>query len=324
MQAIRVRAFGGPAVLQLDEVTLDAPGPGQVKVRVESAGVNPVDAYIRTGTYVRKPALPYTPGSDGGGVIEAVGDDVTSVRVGERVFIAAFTGYTTGTYAQDAIVDASCVHPLPASLSFAQAAAVGVPCVTAWRALFQKAQLQAGETALVHGASGGVGTAAVQLARGAGATVIGTAGTPEGRALLLEQGARHAVNHAAEGYREEITRLTGGRGPDVIVEMLANVNLGHDLALIAPRGRIVVIGNRGSLDFNPRLIMAKDALVTGTTLPNQTAAESSSALAGVTAALSTGVLRPVVGVELPLAEAAKAHEVIMQGGARGKLVLVTR
>jgi NADPH2:quinone reductase len=323
MKAIRVLVFGGPEVLQLEEVAIGAPGPGQVRVRIEAAGVNPVDGYIRTGTYARKPNLPYTPGADGAGVVEAVGDGVTSMQLGERVFIAAFNGYTTGTYAEEAIVDASCVHPLASSLSFAQGAAVGVPCITAWRALFQKAHLQAGETVLVHGASGGVGTAAVQLASAAGATVIGTAGTAEGCAVLAEQGARHVVNHAVDGYREEIARLTSGRGPDVIVEMLANVNLGHDLALLAPRGRVVVVGNRGSLDFNPRLIMAKDALVTGTTLPNVTPAESHTALAGVIAALSTGFLRPVVGLELPLAEAAKAHQTIMAGGARGKVVLTT-
>jgi NADPH2:quinone reductase len=322
MKVIRVQSFGGPEVLQLSDVPTPAPGPGQVLVAIKAAGVNPVEAYIRTGTYARKPDLPYTPGSDAGGIVQAVGEGVTSVAVGDRVFVFAFNGYTSGTYAEGALVDAALVHPLPQSLSFAQGAAVGVPCVTAWRALFQKARIEAGETVLIHGASGGVGTAAVQLAAAAGATVIATAGTDAGRTLVREQGAAHVVDHTAEGYREEIVRVTGGRGPAVVIEMLANVNLGHDLAMLAPRGRIVIIGNRGALEINPRAFMAKDAVVTGTTLPNMTPEEARAALAGVTAALRSGVLRPVVGRELPLADAAKSHELVLAGGATGKVVLI--
>jgi NADPH2:quinone reductase len=322
MKVIRVQSFGGPEVLQLADVPVPAPGPGQVRVRIEAAGVNPVDVYIRTGTYARKPELPYTPGSDAAGLVEAAGEGVTSLAAGDRVFVFAFNGFSTGTYAEAALVDAALVHPLPESLSFAQGAAVGVPCVTAWRALFQKARIEAGEDVLVHGASGGVGTATVQLAAAAGATVIATAGTDAGRKLASQHGATHVVDHTADGYRDEIVRVTGGRGPAVVIEMLANVNLAHDLAMVAPRGRIVVIGNRGSLDFNPRSIMAKDAVVTGTTLPNMTSDESRVALAGVTAALRSGALRPVVGRELPLAEATRAHELVMAGGATGKIVLL--
>ena len=263
MQAIRVHASEGPKSCGSRKRRCLSHGRARSASASRAAGVNPVDAYIRTGTYVRKPALPYTPGSDGAGTVEAVGDDVTGLERGQRVFVAAFNGDGTGTYAEEANVDATLVHPLPDALAFGQGAAVGVPCVTAWRALFQKAQVQAGETILVHGASGGVGTSAVQLAVAAGATVIATAGTPAGRELASRQGARHVVDHTAARYRDEIVALTGGRGPDVIIEMLANVNLAHDLAMIAPRGRIVIVGNRGSLDFNPRAIMAKDAVVTG-------------------------------------------------------------
>jgi NADPH:quinone reductase len=322
MKVIRVQSFGGPEVLQLADAPVPSPGPGQVLVRIGAAGVNPVEAYIRTGTYARKPELPYTPGSDAGGVVDAVGEGVTRLAVGDRVFVFAFNGFTTGTYAEAALADASLVHPLPDSLSYAQGAAVGVPCVTAWRALFQKARIEAGETVLVHGASGGVGTAAVQLAAAAGATVIASAGTAAGRAVASAQGAAHVVDHTAEGYRDEIVRVCGGRGPAVVIEMLANVNLAHDLAMIAPRGRVVVIGNRGALELNPRAIMAKDAIVTGTTLPNMAADEAHVAIAGVSAALRSGVLRPVVGRELALGDAARAHELVMTGGATGKVVLL--
>src|SRR2546423_3506162 len=174
MKAIRVHEFGAPTVMRLEEVTEPQAGAGQVVVRVTAAGVNPVDAYISSGMYPRKPELPYTPGSDGAGVVEAVGPEVKRVSVGERVYLA---GAISGTYAERALCLEAHVHTLPASLSFAQGAAMGVPYATAYRALFDRAQAQPGETVLVHGASGGVGIAAVQLARAAGLKVIGTGGT---------------------------------------------------------------------------------------------------------------------------------------------------
>jgi NADPH:quinone reductase len=322
MKAIRVHEFGGPERLRLEDTPLPAPGPGQVRVSVRAAGVNPVDTYIRSGAYAAKPALPYTPGTDAAGIVDAVGDGVTTLRAGDRVFVAAFGRSSTGTYAEYVVADAARVHPLPDGVSFGQGAAVGVPCVTAWRALFQKAQAQAGETVLVHGASGGVGIAAVQLASAAGLTVLATAGTPRGRELAAQSGARHVFDHTAGDYRDQITRQTGGSGPEIIIEMLANVNLAHDITLIAPRGRIVVVGNRGTLEVNPRAQMAKDALVTAMMIANMTPSEMRTALAALTAALRSGVLRPVVGQEIPLADAPRAHEVVLQPGAYGKIVLV--
>jgi NADPH2:quinone reductase len=322
MRAIRVSAFGGPEVLLLTDVPDPVPGPGQVRVRVHAAGVNPVETYIRTGTYATRPALPYTPGTDAGGIVDAIGDGVSGVAAGDRVFLSGFVGTTTGTYAELAVVDAARVHPLPAPLSFAQGAAVGVPGCTAWRALFQKARVEAGETLLVHGGSGSVGSAAVQLARAAGLTVIATAGSARGLALVSKLGAHHALDHSKADYRDAIKAATGGRGPDVVLEMLANVNLGADLEMLAPRGRIVIVGNRGSLDFNPRLIMGKDAIVTGMTLFNVTPAEWRTVNAGVAAALAAGTLTPVVDREMPLADAPKAHEAVMAGGSAGKIVLV--
>ena len=322
MRAIRVTAFGGPDVLTLADVPEPQPGPGQIRVRVHAAGVNPVEAYIRTGTYASKPPLPYTPGSDAAGVVDAIGDGVTGHAIGDRVYTAGPMNASSGSYAELLVNDARNVHALPAPLSFAQGAAVGVACSTAWRALFQKAAAVAGETVLVHGGSGSVGTAAIQLARAAGLTVIATAGTAKGLALIRELGAHHALDHGQPDYRAAIKAAAGGRGPDVIVEMLANVNLAHDAELLAPRGRIVVVGSRGSLDFAPRLLMAKEATVYGMTLPNMTADEWRGVNAGVQAALAAGTLKPVVNRELPLADAPKAHEAVMSGGAAGKIVLV--
>ncbi len=323
MKAIRVRQFGDPSVLAVEDIDTLLPAAGQVRVRVAAAGVNPVEAYVRSGTYARLPQLPYTPGADGAGTVDAVGPNVTQFREGDRVYIAAVHGYCSGTYAEQAICDATDVHPLSANVSFAQGAALGVPYVTAWRAVFDHGRAEPGQTLFVHGASGGVGIAAVQFGRAFGLTVIGTAGSDKGRALVTEQGAHHVLDHKAEGYRQQVATLTDGTGPDLIVEMLANVNLGVDLEMLAKYGRVVIVGNRGALEFNPRLIMGKDANVSGFTLPNASPATLARAHASIGAGLAAGTLRPVIGEERPLAEARTAHEQLMTAGsAYGKIVLV--
>jgi len=323
MKAIRAHSFGGPDVLQLDDLPEPSPGAGQVRVRLHAAGVNPYDTYMLSGAYAIKPPLPYSPGADGAGVVEAVGDGVTGVRVGDRVYTGGTADHKAyGAYRQVVICATSQVHPLPERFSFAEGAAVNVPCLTASRAL-NRAAPTGGDTVLVHGASGAVGLAAVQLARAAGLTVIGTAGSEDGLDLVLTEGAHHAVDHRDPQHGEKVTSLTGGRGPDVIIEMLANVNLDLDLALLAPRGRIVIVGNRGRIEIDPRRIMAKDAAVHGMSFWNHTDAEFAEAYEAVDAALASGALNPVVGQELPLAAAAEAHQRVMSPGARGKIVLVT-
>ena len=318
MKAIRVHEFGGPEVMKLEEVPDLTAGPGQVVVSVKAVGVNPVDTYIRSGAYAVKPPLPYTPGLDAAGTVEAVGQGVERVK-GERVYAA---GTLSGAYAEQALCDASQVHHLPDWVSFAQGAGVNVPYATAYRALYHRAHGQPGETILVHGASGGVGIAAVQIARAGGFTVIGTAGTEKGRELVLEQGAHHVVDHRKEGYAEEIMALTKGRGVDVILEMLANVNLAKDLTLLALRGRVVVIGSRGSIEIDPRATMQRDLSILGLTLMNASKEELVSIHAALVAGLENGTLNPVVGRQMPLAEAARAHREVMEPGAYGKIVLV--
>jgi NADPH2:quinone reductase len=319
MKAIRVHEFGGPEVMKLEEVPDLTPGPDQVVVSVKAVGVNPVDSYIRTGTYYLKPPLPYTPGMDAAGTVAAVGKGVESVEVGERVYVA---GTLRGTYAEQALCNAPQVHRLSERVSFAQGAGVNVPYATAYRALYNRAHGQPGETVLVHGASGGVGIAAVQMARAGGLTVIGTAGTEKGRNLVLEQGAHHVVDHGKEGYAEEIMALTNGRGVDVILEMLANVNLAKDLTLLALRGRVAVIGNRGSIEINPRATMQRDLSILGLTLLNATKEELVGIHAALIAGLESGTLNPVVGREMPLADAPRAHRAVMEPGAYGKIVLI--
>lgn len=323
MKAILAHAFGGPEVLKLEEVADPIAGSGQVRVRIHAVGVNPYDTYMRAGGYAIKPDLPYTPGADAAGVIDQVGSSVTGWSAGDRVYISGTAiGKAHGAYAELAVCEPAQVHRLPERITFGQGAGLFVPYVTAWRALFGRANARAGDTVLIHGASGGVGIAATQFAVAAGLTVIGTAGTVDGLAVVTRQGARHAINHRSEGYLDQITSATGGRGPDVILEMLANVNLDHDLTVIAPGGRIVVIGNRGRVEIDARKIMSKDCAVYGLALWGIPPDEIRRAHDAIFAGLESGALNPVVGKEMPLADAAKAHVAVMEPGAQGKIVLI--
>jgi NADPH2:quinone reductase len=321
MNAIVVREFGAPDVMTLEQLPDPVPGPAQVLVRVKAIGVNPVDSYVRAGTYVRKPNLPYTPGSDIAGTIEATGAKVSAFAKGDRVY-AHGVASGSGGYAELALCEASQVHRLPDSLSFAQGAAIGVPYATAWRAIFMKAQARPGETIFINGASGGVGVAAVQMARYRGLRIIGTAGTDRGLALVREQGAHHVLNHRQPDYIQQVLQLTGDRGADVIVEMLANVNLDRDLDVLGPRGRLVIVGNRGRIEIDPRKLMSRDGAIHGMTGFNATADEYREIHAALGGGLECGALKPVIGRELPLTDAAAAHVAVMEPGAYGKIVMI--
>lgn len=318
MKAIRVHQFGGPEVLRYEDVPTPAPGAGQVLVKVHAIGVNPVETYQRSGS---NPALklPWTPGMDAAGVVETVGPEVTNYRPGDRIYTS---DTLAGAYAEYALCDQKSVHPLPAKLSFQQGAAINIPYATAYRALFHRAQAQAGETVLIHGASGGVGIAATQIARAAGLTVIGTGGTDAGRTLVLEQGAHHVVDHRDAGYLEKILQLTNSRGVEIILEMLANVNLGKDLTLLTNSGRVIVIGSRGNVEITPREMMKRDADIRAMMLFNASDKELASIHAALGAGFENGTLRPIVGREMRLADAAKAHLAVMEPGAYGKIVLL--
>ncbi|XP_062260579.1 quinone oxidoreductase [Platichthys flesus] len=320
MRAIRVSEFGAPSVLSLcSQVTVPKPGPRQVLIRVQACGVNPVETYIRSGTFSKKPTLPYTPGSDVAGVVETAGKGVVAFKAGDRVFT---TATDSGAYAEFTVAADDCVHKLPEALDFTQGAAIGIPYFTAYRALIHKAHSKAGETVLIHGASGGVGVAACQLSRALGLTVLGTAGTPEGMKLVLNNGAHMAFNHREQGYTDQITEATDGRGVDVIVEMLSNVNLSKDLEMLAYGGRVMVVGSRGPIEINPRDTMAKESSIIGVVLYLATQEEKKECAAYLYAGMEAGWLRPVVGSQYPLDKAAQAHhDIIESPGAAGKIVL---
>jgi NADPH2:quinone reductase len=319
MKAILVREFGGPEVLKLEEVPTPRPSSGQVLVRVHAAGVNPYDTYMRSGTYAIKPPLPYTPGSDAAGTVEAVGEGVNGLKPGDRVYVARTV---TGAYAEYALTLRSQVHPLSAKTTYTQGAGIWVPYGTAYHALYQSTRARAGETVLIHGASGGVGIAGVQIARAMGLRVFGTAGTDNGLELVRREGAHQAFDHTKSGYLEEIMAATNGKGVDLILEMLANVNLGHDLKLLATHGRVVVIGSRGDVTISPRDLMGRRGSVHAFALWGISEAEENEIHAGLEAGLENGTLRPIVGKELPLAEASRAHKEILEPGAFGKMVLI--
>jgi NADPH2:quinone reductase len=319
MKAIRVHEYGDPEVMHLEEVPEPDPGPGQVLVRVYAVGVNPVETYIRGGIYPQAPPLPYTPGTDAAGVVEALGPGVSRVELGDRVY----TSFSlSGAYAEKTLCHESQVHPLPEGVSFSQGAGVSVPYAAAYRALFQRARVVPAEVVLVHGASGGVGVAAVQLASCHGLTIIATAGTEEGRALATVQGAHYVLDHHDPDHYQQALALTDNRGVDIILEMLAKENLGHDLKILASRGRVVVIGTRGAVTIDPRDTVAKETSILGMYIWNATEKETAGIHAALGAGLAHGMLRPIIGKEMPLAEASRAHHEVLESKAYGKIVLI--
>ena len=318
MKAIVVHEFGEPEVMKLEEVALPETSGSQVLVKIVAAGVNPVDTYLRTGIHAHAPKLPYTPGKDGAGIVEAVGPDVKKFKIGDRVYTA---DSLTGTYAEFSLCEEIQLGRLPDNVGFDAGAGVWTPYATSYRALFQKAAASAGETVLIHGASGGVGIAAVQWAKNAGLKVFGTASSVDGRRLVLEQGADYVLDHSADGYLEEIREINDGKGVDIIIEMLANANLQNDFSVLAMFGRIVVVGNRGSLEFTPRLAMTSDATIYGMSLFNSRQAEREEIHEAIFDGLESGFLKPIVREAIPLSEASRAHHEITEQKAFGKIVL---
>uniref|UniRef100_V9KZP4 Quinone oxidoreductase-like protein n=1 Tax=Callorhinchus milii TaxID=7868 RepID=V9KZP4_CALMI len=320
MRAVRVSEFGGPAVLKLQSNTpIPNPMENQVLIKVFACGVNPVETYIRSGTYVRKPTLPWTPGNDVAGVVEQVGEYVTKFKKGDRVFTS---GTITGGYAEYTVASDDSVYPLPDTLNYKQGAAIGIPYFTAYRALFHKANAKPGESVLVHGASGGVGIATCQIARAFGLKVFGTAGTQDGLGVVQKNGASKTFNHRESGYIDKIKEYTGAQGMNIIIEMMANINLSIDLQLISNHGRVIIVGNRGSIEINPRDTMAKESSIIGMSLFSSTKEDRQESAAALLAGIEAGWLQPLIGREYPLEKVAQAHEdIINSHGATGKMVL---
>jgi len=323
MKAIRVQRFGGPEVLEVDsEVKVPEISDNQVLVRVMYAGVNPVETYIREGQYSKLPDLPYTPGSDAAGYVHQAGKNVAGLKVGDRVFVSGSSNSNnSGSYAEFVVSDSTYVFPLHPRLSFAQGASLGVPFFTAYKALILRARTRPGETVLIHGASGAVGTAAVQIARALGAVVVGTAGTKEGMDVVTQCGAHHVFNHNHKHYEKKMVEHLGS-GFDVIIEHLANINLGHDLQMLKEGARVMIVGCRGAVSINPRHLMAPEASIQGVALGSTAPSQWGEMGAAIVAGIEAGWVAPVINKEYNLEQAALVHhDIIHSNGAKGKLVL---
>lgn len=321
MKALRLHSFGPAANLTLEEIPVPNPSAEEVLVQIHRAGVNPVDTYIRSGAYASLPALPYTPGHDGAGVIAAVGHSINNWRAGDRVYLA---GSLSGTCAEYALCRPDQLFPLPEAASFDTGAALGIPYATAAIALFHHATLTPSQHVLVRGAGGGVGFAAIQLALDAGAKPIAIAGSPAARAALTtELGADYVIDSAStpEKIEHQLLQLTRGKGVELLLETAAHDHLGADLRLLAQEGTALVVGSRGTATILPRDLMARNASLRGVMLMRCPAPALAAAHARIAGLLVAGKLTAPIHATLPLAEGARAHEMQLERGLFGKILL---
>ncbi len=319
MKAIVVHETGGADVMRLEQLPEPVPGEGEVLVRVAAAGVNPVDTYLRAGEQgYAPPRLPWTPGIDAGGEVVRVGAGVRGFAPGDRVYTS---GSLTGTYAELALCRVDQLHPLPPGLEPELGGAINIPYATALTALTLRGSAQEGETLLVHGATGGVGLAALQLGRVLGLQCYGTGGSEAGLALIEAQGAV-ALDHRDPAHLQDFLERTGDRGADLVLEMAAQANLGQDLTVLARGGRVVVIGCRGTVEIPPRELMRREADIRGMSLFNLQRESKKRIHEALAQWFEKGLLSPVIRERLPLEEAPRAHEQVRQPGALGKILLV--
>lgn len=326
MKAVRVHEFGGPEVLRYEtDVPIPRPGTSEILVNVKAVGINPVETYIRSGVYARLPTLPAILGHDCAGIVSEVGpnnndnnDTPTEFSPGDRVYVSHTI---TGSYAEYCLCPLSSIHRLSDKLSFSQGAALPTTYLTAHRAIFLRGHVKPSDTVLVHGASGGVGVAALQLLSQLGVKSVGTAGTEEGEEIVRQAGAKFVYNHREEGYLEKMRKEVGDI--DLIVENAAHLNLGKDLQLLARGGRVAIVGSRGPVEINPRDAMSREASISGVMLFNATEEEREEAHTVIQEGIEKDSIKPIVGKEFHLREAATAHRDIVNGtGALGKTVLV--
>lgn len=323
MKAVRIHKHGGPEVLVYEDVDTPQPGPGQVLVRVRAIGVNPIDVAIRADRFPTPRRPPKTIGSDGAGVVTAIGQGVTTVAIGDQVMFTGLGIGSEGSYADYAVIAEAQAVTKPASLSFEQAAAMGTVFPTAHYALVRRAAVQPGETVLVQGAAGGVGSAAVQIARALGARVLATVSREDDARAVEELGAEHAIVRQAADVGAEVKRLTEGRGADVIIDPALADNMAVDLAALAKGGRIVAVGGGSGTAATVPIGTTGgiDACLLFMNSGNAGRAGTAKTLGELAAMADGGTLRAVIGAVLPLAEARRAHELLEQHHF-GKIVLV--
>lgn len=337
MRAIQVTKHGEPEVLKVSDHPEPAPAPGQVVVRVRAAGINFADILMRLGFYPGTPKPPFSPGFEIAGTVEAVGEGV-DIPIGQRVVASTFPG---GGYAEMVAVPAARALLLPAEMSFEEAAALPVNYLTAYQALTYMAGLRAGERILIHAAAGGVGLAAIQLAKLAGAEIFGTASASK-HPFLLQQGVSHAIDYHTQDFEEEVKRLTNNEGVDVILDAVGGSSYRKGYRLLRHGGRLICYGMSAAVtgkgrslkalgawwqtpSFNALDLMRKNRAVIGVHLGQMGRAEPGRVrdwmqdLFGLYAA---GKIKPHIGRTFPLAEAAAAHHYIHDRKNIGKVLLI--
>jgi NADPH:quinone reductase len=323
MKVVDVPQPGGPEALVLAERPVPEPGRGEVLIKVAAAGLNRADTLQRRGFYPSPPGVPSYPGLEVSGTIDALGDGVSEFKVGDAV-CALLAG---GGYAEYCRVDAGQVLPIPGSLDMIQAASLPEAMFTVWSNVFVFGHLQPGETLLVHGGSSGIGVAAIQLAAVFGHTVFATAGSDDKCRFCESLGAQRAIDYKTEDFVAEIARETGGRGVNVVLDMVGGSYVARNLQVLAPEGRLVMIATQGGAkgEIDVLRIMQQRLVITGSTLRPRSAEFKRSIrdqlLQRVWPLLTQGRIRPVVDSVFALADAGKAHARMEGGEHKGKIIL---
>jgi putative PIG3 family NAD(P)H quinone oxidoreductase len=323
MHAVVITAPGGPEVLQWSEVPDVRPGPGEVLIEVAAAGVNRADLMQRQGFYPPPAGAPPYPGLECSGTIAEVGEGVAGWRPGDRA-CALLAG---GGYAERVVVPAGQLLPIPATVSLVEAAALPETTCTVYSNVFLGARLASGETLLIHGGGSGIGTTAIQLARQAGAIVAVTAGSAEKLEACRKLGADITINYREEDFVESLREATGGRGADVILDIIGAAYLDKNIDALAPDGRIANIGlqqgRKAELDMGK--LMTKRGSIMSTTLRARPAKQKASIVAAVRdhvwPLVEAGTVRPVIDREIPMPQAAEAHRIMTASGHTGKIIL---
>ena len=322
MKAVRVHKYGGPEVLTLEEIPVPEPKAGEARVKIEAAGVNYIDIYQRTGLYPMK--TPFTLGTEGAGIVDAVGPDVTEVKKGDRVGYAMIPG----SYAEYAIVSAARLVPIPSNIEARVAAALMLQGMTAHYLTHNTYPLKKGDTALIHAAAGGVGLLLIQIAKQLGAKVIGTVSTEAKAKLAKEAGADHVILYTQTDFLAEVKKLTDGRGLEVVYDSVGQTTFDKSLECLKPRGYMVLFGQSSGpvVPFDPARLAARGSLfLTRPSLAHYSLdrAELLQRASDIFNWAAAGTLKVRIDKSFPMAEAAEAHRQLEGRKTTGKVILLS-
>ncbi len=319
MRTVIIDKYGPAESMIIRELRIPEPEKSQVLVKIYYAGVNPVDTYHRSGTNGYSPRTPFTPGLDGAGEIVKLGENVSRFTKHDRVYFTPLR--IIGTYGEYCLADEDEIRLLSEELSFKEGAGLYVPYFTAYTALILRGQAKKGETLLIHGASGAVGQACMQIAKANNMKIIATAGSDPGLKLLKDLGADIVVNHKDINHMHMAKELNGNNEIPLIIEFLANKNLQKDMEICKMNGRIIIVGNRGEITINPRLTMKKNLDIRGLSLFNATQKELNIIHEALSIGAREGWLKPGCNQIFNLENIAEAHKLAERGPSMGKILI---